>query len=58
VPEMALSKSDQRRFEIRPLPAKFPNRRIAVARRRDRRPGLLTGDLLRLLAEQFQAQSQ
>lgn len=57
VPEMAISKADRRRFAIRPLPARFPDRRIAVARRQDRRPGLLTGDLLRLLAEQFQTQA-
>jgi len=55
VPEMALTASDRRRLAIRPLPAKFPVRRIAVVRRRDRRPGLLTTDLLRLLAEQFSA---
>ena len=55
VPEMALSATDRRRMAIRPLPANFPARRIAIVRRRDRRPGLLTTDLLRLLAEQFSA---
>jgi len=57
VPGMALGKADRRRLAIHPLPARFPQRRIAVARRKDRRPGLLTSDLLRLLAEHFQAQA-
>lgn len=57
VPEMALSAGDRRQMAIRPLPAKFPARRIAVVRRRDRRTGLLTTDLLRLMAEQFSAHS-
>ena len=56
VPEIALSAADRKRMEIRPLPAKFPARRIAVVRRRDRRPGLLTTDMLRFLAEHFNAQ--
>ncbi len=55
VPEMAITPSDRRRMVIRPLPGKFPQRRIAVARRRDRDPGLLTTDLLKLMAEHFRA---
>jgi DNA-binding transcriptional LysR family regulator len=55
VPEMALTPADRRRLVVRPLPAGFPARRIAVVRRRDRQPGLLAADLLRLLAEHFRA---
>ena len=55
IPEMAITPTDRRRMVIRPLPGKFPARRIAVARRRDRDPGLLTTDLLKLMAEHFRA---
>ena len=55
VPEMAITAADRRRMVVRPLPGKFPQRRIAVVRRRDRDPGLLTTDLLKLMAEHFRA---
>lgn len=55
VPEMALTAADRRRMVIRALPGKFPTRRIAVARRRDRDPGMLTTDLLKLMAEHFRS---
>lgn len=56
LPRLAVTPADERRLAIRPLPGAFPARRIAVARRKDRRPGLLVGDLLKLLAEHFRAQ--
>jgi len=57
VPEMALTAMDRRRLVVRALPGTFPARRIAVARRKDRRPGLLTTGLLELMAEHFAAQT-
>ncbi len=57
VPEMALTGTDRRRLEVRSLPGSFPARRVAVVRRKDRSPGLLTTGLLKLLAEHFAAQS-
>jgi hypothetical protein len=42
---------------IVPLPASFPARRIAVVRRKDRLPGLLTTSLLKLLAEHLRGPS-
>ncbi len=57
VPDMALTTADRRRLAVRALPASFPARRIAVTRRKDRRPGLLTTGLLKLLAEHFKAQA-
>jgi DNA-binding transcriptional LysR family regulator len=38
---------------IRPLPAAFPPRRLAVVRRKDRLPTPLATEMLRLLAERF-----
>ena len=56
VPEMALTPEDRQRLEVRSLPAgTLPARRIAVVRRKDRAPGLLTLGLLKLLAERFAA---
>jgi len=55
VPEMALTGQDRRWLEIRALPDDFPQRRIALIRRKDRKPGLLVMTLLKLLAEHFKA---
>ena len=55
VPEMAVTTADRQRMALRALPAGFPPRKIAVVRRKDRTPGLLTTSVLRLLAEQFRA---
>lgn len=57
VPEMALTAMDRRRLVVRPLPGSFPARRIAVVRRKDRSPGLLTTGLLTLMAEHFTSQA-
>ncbi|MDF1699659.1 MAG: LysR family transcriptional regulator [Planctomycetota bacterium] len=57
IPEMALTAADRRRMVIRPLPGRFPARRIAVARRKDRTPGILTTSLLKLMAEHFRAEA-
>ena len=57
VPEMCLTAAERRRVEVRSLPGTLPARRIAVVRRKDRSPGLLTAGLLKLMAEQFAAQS-
>jgi DNA-binding transcriptional LysR family regulator len=53
LPEMAVTSEDRVRLAIRPLPPEFPRRRMAVVRRKDRAPGLLAADMLRLLAEHF-----
>lgn len=53
LPEMAITDADRTRMTIRSLPPEFPSRRLALVRRKDRAPGLLAGDLLRLLAERF-----
>jgi DNA-binding transcriptional LysR family regulator len=55
VPEMAITEADRKRMAVLPLPDAFPSRRIAVVRRKDRIPGLLATDLLKLLAEEFRA---
>jgi DNA-binding transcriptional LysR family regulator len=57
VPEMCLTAPDRRRMEVRSLPGTLPDRRIAVVRRKDRSPGLLTTGLLKLMAEHFAAHS-
>ncbi len=57
VPEMCLTGTDRRRMAVRSLPGTLPARRIAVVRRKDRSPGLLTTGLLKLLAEHFTAQA-
>lgn len=57
VPEMCLTATERRRVEVRSLPGTLPARRIAVVRRKDRSPGLLTAGLLKLMAEQFAARS-
>ncbi|MDA1193813.1 MAG: LysR family transcriptional regulator [Planctomycetota bacterium] len=53
IPEMALTDADRKRLVIRPVPGGMPARKITVVRRRDRTPGLLTADILTLLAEHF-----
>ncbi len=58
VPEMALTGQDRRWLEIRALPDAFPQRRIALIRRKDRKPGLLVMTLLELLAEHFRAYAE
>jgi DNA-binding transcriptional LysR family regulator len=55
LPEMALGPADRRRMTVRQLPASFPERRIAVVRRKDRAPTPLVTDLLTLLAKHFRA---
>jgi DNA-binding transcriptional LysR family regulator len=53
LPAMAIADGDRERLALRPLPDTFPSRPLALVRRKDRLPGLLAGELLRLLAEQF-----
>jgi len=53
LPAMAVGAGDRERMILRPLPPTFPQRRLALVRRKDRVPGLLAADLLRLLAERF-----
>jgi DNA-binding transcriptional LysR family regulator len=53
LPEMAVTKEDRRRLEVRDLPDDFPRRKIAVVRRRDRPPGVLAAELLKFLGEWF-----
>ncbi len=58
IPAMALTGADRRRMAVRPLPGRIAARKIAVVRRKDRRPGLLVADLLTLLAEHFRASGE
>jgi DNA-binding transcriptional LysR family regulator len=58
LPRMAVTAADRRRMEVRDLPGSMPARRIAVVRRKDRRPGLLVTDLLKLLAAHFKASGE
>jgi DNA-binding transcriptional LysR family regulator len=53
LPEMAVAEADRARLEVRPLPPEFPRRRLALVRRKDRAPGFLAAEMLRLLAERF-----
>ena len=53
LPTMAVTDADRARMVIRPTPSTFPRRRLALVRRRDRRPSLLAADMLLMLAEQF-----
>jgi DNA-binding transcriptional LysR family regulator len=53
LPEMAITARDRQRMAVRPMPDGFPERRVAVVRRKDRAPTPLAVDLLRLLAEHF-----
>ena len=53
LPQMAVTAEDRKRITIRDLPPTFPHRRLALVRRKDRLPGLLTADLLTLLGECF-----
>lgn len=55
LPRLAVTAADRRRLALKSLPAAFPSRRIAVVRRKDRRPGLLVTHLLARLAEHFRA---
>jgi DNA-binding transcriptional LysR family regulator len=55
VPAMGLTARDRQRMAVRPLPKGFPERRLALVRRRDREPTPLAVDLLRLLAQHFRA---
>jgi DNA-binding transcriptional LysR family regulator len=57
VPETAVPAEDRGRLVVRPLPGRFPARRIAVVRRKDRAPGLLGLELLKLLAAHFRTQT-
>jgi DNA-binding transcriptional LysR family regulator len=58
LPRMAVTAADRRRMAIRRLPAAMASRRIAVVRRKDRRPGLLVAQLLALIAEHFRARDE
>jgi DNA-binding transcriptional LysR family regulator len=55
LPAMAVTARDRQRMAVRPLPKGFPERRLALVRRRDREPTPLAVDLLRLLAQHFRA---
>lgn len=50
LPAMAVTAEDRLRMAIRTLPGGGPTRRVAVVRRKDRRPGLLLTALLEVLA--------
>lgn len=58
LPEMALTAADRRRMAIRSLPGRVAPRKIAVVRRKDRRPGMLVADLLTLMAEHFRSHGE
>lgn len=53
LPDMAVTARDHRDLVLKPLPPSFPRRRLALVRRKDRLPGILTTDFLRLLAKRF-----
>lgn len=53
LPAMGITARDRERMVLKPVPATFPRRRLALVRRKDRVPGLLATDFLRLLAERF-----
>jgi len=55
LPAMGITEDDRERLALRPVPATFPQRKLALVRRKDRVPGLLAADLLRLLAERFRS---
>ncbi|MDJ0974389.1 MAG: LysR family transcriptional regulator [Planctomycetota bacterium] len=55
LPDLAITGQDERRLAIRPLPDDFPQRKIALVRRKDRKPGLLVTSLLSIVAEHFDA---
>ena len=55
LPELAITAQDRRWLAIRDLPAEFPQRKIALVRRRDRKAGMLVNSLLRIVAEHFEA---
>jgi DNA-binding transcriptional LysR family regulator len=53
LPDLGITPADRKALVIRPMPAGFPDRRIALVRRRDRKPSLLVNELLKLVAEHF-----
>ena len=55
LPAMGITDADRERMVLKPVPAGFPKRKLALVRRKDRVPGVLTADLLRLLAERFRS---
>lgn len=55
LPELAITGQDERWLAIRDLPEDFPKRRIALVRRKDRKPGLLVTSLLTIVAQHFDA---
>lgn len=55
LPELAITGQDARWLAIRDLPDDFPQRKIALVRRKDRKPGLLVSSLLCIVAENFEA---
>jgi DNA-binding transcriptional LysR family regulator len=55
LPAMAVAPADRKRLALRPMPAGFPERRIALVRRKDRAPSPLAMDLLRILSAHFRA---
>ncbi len=55
LPQMAVRLDDHGRMRIRRFDGSFPQRPIAVVRRKDRLPSLLAGDLLRILAHRYRA---
>ncbi len=55
LPDLAITPQDARWLAIRDLPDDFPQRRIALVRRKDRKPGLLVTSLLKIVAEHFEA---
>jgi DNA-binding transcriptional LysR family regulator len=58
LPENAITSRDRQRMAVRPMPEGFPERRLAVVRRKDRAPTPLAVDLLRLLAEHFRGAAE
>lgn len=55
LPELAITGQDERWLAIRDLPEDFPKRRVALVRRKDRKPGLLVTSLLTIVAQHFDA---
>ena len=57
LPAMGITAQDRARLVLKPVPESFPRRKLALIRRKDRVPGLLAADLLRLLAERFRGEA-
>ena len=57
LPAMGITPADRTRLVLKPVPPGFPRRKLALIRRKDRVPGLLAADLLRLLAERFRGEA-